>query len=79
VRITCPPLFWNFQSLQQLRLVRHSLYKVNRIGDKQHHCPTPLPVFLLLVSTWCIFLFTFWTMHNLLFCSLSAPIDSTYL
>ena len=31
-------------------LIRYSLYKLNRIGDKQHPCLTPLPIFTLLDS-----------------------------
>jgi hypothetical protein len=31
-------------------VVRHSLYKLNKIGDKQHPCRTPLPICTLLVS-----------------------------
>ena len=47
-------------------LVRHSLYKLNRIGDKQHPCLTPLPICTLLVSPRSSRILTFWSMYNLL-------------
>ena len=47
-------------------LVRHSLYKLNRIGDKQHPCRTPLPICTLLVSPWSSRSLTFCSMYNLL-------------
>jgi len=47
-------------------LVRHSLYKLNRIGDKQHPCLTPLPVFTLLVSSRFSQTLTHWAMYKLL-------------
>jgi hypothetical protein len=31
-------------------LIKHSVHNLNKIGDKQLHCLTPLPVFTLLVS-----------------------------
>jgi len=46
-------------------LVRHSLYKLNRIGDKQHPCLTPLPIFTLLVAPRFSRTLTFWTMYKL--------------
>ena len=47
--ITCPPML-KCPSPSRASLVRHSLYKMNRIGDKQHPCLTPLPICTLLVS-----------------------------
>jgi hypothetical protein len=47
-------------------LVRHSLYKLNKIGDKQHPCRTPLPICTLLVSPLSSHTLTFWSMYNLL-------------
>jgi len=47
-------------------LVRHSLYKLNRIGDKQHPCRTPLPICTLLVSPRSSRTLTLWSMYNLL-------------
>ena len=46
--------------------VRHSLYKLNRIGDKQHPCLTPLPVWTLLVSPRYSCSLTFCSIYNLL-------------
>jgi hypothetical protein len=47
-------------------LVRHSLYKLNIIGDKQHPCLTPLPICTLLVSPRSSRTLTFCSMYNLL-------------
>jgi len=47
-------------------LVRHSLYKLNRIGYKQHPCLTPLPIFTLLVSPRFSRTLTPWVMYTLL-------------
>ena len=47
-------------------LVRHSLYKLNRIVDKQHPCRTPLPVCTLLVSTRSSRTLSFYSMYSLL-------------
>ena len=60
-----PPIL-KTPNLSRASLVRHSLYKLNRIGDKQHPCRTPLPVCTLLVSPpssrtltfCCIYLYT---------------------
>jgi len=45
----CPPILKS-PNPSRASLVRHSLYKLNRIGDKQHPCLTHLPIFILLVS-----------------------------
>jgi hypothetical protein len=45
----CPPIVKS-PNPSRAFLVIHSLYRLNRIGDKQHHCLTPLPIFTLLVS-----------------------------
>ena len=47
-------------------LVRHSLYKLNRTGDKQHPCLTRLPICTLLVSPRSSRTLTFCSMYNLL-------------
>jgi len=47
-------------------LVRHLLYKLNRIGDKQHPCLTPLSIFTLLVSHRFSRTLTLWAMYKLL-------------
>ena len=47
-------------------LVRNSLYKLNRTGDKQHPCRTPLPICTLLVSPRSSRNLTFCSMYNLL-------------
>jgi hypothetical protein len=44
----CPPILRS-PNPSRASLVRHSLYKLNKLGDKQHPCLTPLPVFTLLV------------------------------
>jgi hypothetical protein len=38
VRITCPPILKS-PNPSRASLVRYSLYKLNRIGDKQQPCP----------------------------------------
>jgi hypothetical protein len=47
-------------------MVRHSLYKLNTICDKQHTCLTPLPVFTLLFSPRLSRTLTLWAMYKLL-------------
>jgi hypothetical protein len=44
VRRTCPPTLQS-PNPSRVSLVNYSLYKLNRIGDKQHSCLTPLPIF----------------------------------
>jgi len=53
-------------------LVRYSLYKLNRIGDKQHPCLTPLPIFTLLISPQFSRTLTLWAMYKLLINLLSC-------
>ena len=55
-------------------LVRHSLYKLNRIGDKQHSCRTPLPIYTLLVSHRSSCTLTLSSMYNLLINLLSRQL-----
>ena len=50
-QITCPPISKSPNPSRAL-LVRHSLYKLNKIGNKQHPCLTHLPVFTIPVSPW---------------------------
>ena len=52
-------------------LVRHILYKLERIGDKQHPFLTPLPIFTLLVSPLFSRTLTLWAMYKLLITLLS--------
>jgi len=47
VQIKSPIL--KFPELSRASLIRHLLYKQNRIGGKEHRCLAPLPVFTLLV------------------------------
>ena len=47
-------------------LVRHSLYKLNIIGDKQHPCRTPLQTCTLLVSPRSSRILTLWSMYSFL-------------
>ena len=47
-------------------LVRHSLHKLKRSGDKQHPCRTPFPICTLLVSPRSNRTLTFCSMYNLL-------------
>ena len=49
VWMICPPILKS-PNPSKAFLVRHSLYKLNRIGDKQHPSLTSLPIFTLLVS-----------------------------
>ena len=65
VWIICPPILES-PSPSRASLVRHSLYKLNRIGDKQHPCLTPLPIYTLLVSPRSNRTLTLWSMYNLL-------------
>jgi len=65
VWIICPPKLKS-PSPSKASLVRHSLYKLNRIGDKQHPCLTPLPICTLLVSPQCSHTLTLWSTYNLL-------------
>ena len=59
-------LFWSLQYQSRAWLVRHSLYKLKRIGDKQHSCLTPHPIYTLLASPRFIHTLTRWAMHKLL-------------
>ena len=65
VWMICPPILKS-PNPSRASLVRYSLYKVNRIGNKHHPCLTPLPVFTLLVSPLPSFCLTLWSMYNLL-------------
>ena len=67
-QILIPQYFFVFMNicLNISILVRHSLYKLNRIGDKQHPCLTPLPVCTLLVSPRSSRILTLWSMYSLL-------------
>ena len=49
VRIICPPMLKS-PSPFIASLVRHSLYKLERTGDRQHPCRSSLPIWTLLVS-----------------------------
>ena len=64
VWITCPVS----KSLKASKasLIRFSLYKSNRMGDKQHPYPTYRPFFTRLASPWCGFILTLWFMHSFL-------------
>ena len=67
-RITCPPILKppKLSKPSRASLVRYSLYKLNRIGYKQHPCLIPLPLFTLLVSPWLSFSWTLSSKYNLL-------------
>jgi len=60
------PLMLKSPNPSRAFLVRHSPYKLNRIGDKQHPCLTPLQICTLLVSPWSSRTLTLWSMYNLL-------------
>jgi hypothetical protein len=47
VQFTCPPIL-NSPNISCASLVRHSLYKLNKIGDEHYPCLVPLTVFTLL-------------------------------
>jgi hypothetical protein len=49
VLMNFPPILKS-QNPSRASSVRHSLYKLNTIGDKQHPCLTLLPIFTLLIS-----------------------------
>ena len=57
VQITVPPILKS-PSPSKGSLVRYSLYKLNRINDKEHSCITPLPLipslFTLSVALWSV-------------------------
>ena len=65
VWMICPPILKS-PNLSKASLVRYSLYKLNRIGDKQHPCLTPLPISTLLVSPRFSRTLTLWAMYKLL-------------
>ena len=65
VWMICPPILKS-PNPSRASLVRHSLYKLNRIGDKQHPCLTPLPIFTLLVPPHFSCILTLWALYNLL-------------
>ena len=65
VWIICPPMLKS-PSPSTAALVRHSLYQLNRTGNKLHSCRTPLPIRTLLVSPWSSHTLTFCSMYNLL-------------
>ena len=71
VWIICPPMLES-PSPSRAFFVRHSLYKLNRIGDKLHPCITPLPICTLFVSPRSSHTLTFWSMYNLLINLLSC-------
>jgi len=61
----CPPIL-KPPNFSRAPLVRHSLYKFYRTGDKQHPCLTPLPIFTLLFSPRFRLLITHWAMYKFL-------------
>ena len=65
VWMICPPILKS-PNPSRASLVRHLLYKLKRIGDKQHPCLTPLPIFTLLVSPWFSSTLTLWATYKLL-------------
>ena len=65
VWMICPPILES-PNPSRTSLVKHLLYKLNRIGDKQHSCLTPLPIFTLLVSPRFSRTLTLWAMYKLL-------------
>ena len=44
------PAYFEVSKPSRASLVRHSLYNLNRIGNRQHTCLTRFPIFILLVS-----------------------------
>ena len=70
VWMICPPILKN-PNPSKASLVRYSLYKLNRIGDNQHPCLTPLPIFTLLVSSRFSRTLTHWALYKLLISLLS--------
>jgi hypothetical protein len=64
VWMICPPIL-KTPNPSKDSLVSYSLYKLNRIGDKQHPCLIPLPVFTLLVSLRFSRTFTLWAIYKL--------------
>ena len=72
VWMICPPILRS-PNPSKASLVRYSLYKLNRIGDKQHPCLIPLPIFTLLVSPRFSSTLTLWAMYELLFNLISRP------
>jgi hypothetical protein len=59
-------LFLSLQSPSRASFVSHSFYNLKRIGDKQHPCLTPLPVFTLLISPRFSRTLTTWARYKLL-------------
>lgn len=71
VWMICPPILKS-PNPSRASLVRHLLYKLNRIGDEQYPCLTPLPVFTLLVCPRFSHTLTLWAMYKLLISLLSC-------
>jgi len=67
----CPPVLKS-PNPSTASLLRHSLYKLNRISDKQHPCLTPLPIFTLCVPPRFSHTLTLWAMYKLLINLLSC-------
>ena len=63
VWMICPPILKS-PNPSRASLVRHSLWKLNRIDDQHHSCLTPLPVFILLVSPWFSRTLTLWAVYK---------------
>ena len=63
VWMICPPILKS-PNTSRASLVRHALYTLNRIGDKQHPCLTPLLVFTLLISRLFSRTLTRWVMYK---------------
>ena len=70
LRITIPCILKS-QQLSWASLLRYSLYKLNTIGNKQHPCLTPIPVFTFIGSLLSCFSLTLWSMYS--FCQ-SVPV-----
>jgi len=65
VHITCPSILKS-PKFSRASLFRYSLYKLNKIGGKQHPFLTPISILCLLFSPWSSLNLIHWTMYSLL-------------
>ena len=59
-------------------LVRQWMHLLNRLGDKQHPCLTPLPILSIHVLLWSSYTWTLWSTYSLLNCLLLHQLISLF-
>jgi hypothetical protein len=78
VLIICPPTLKSLRS-SRASWVTYSLFKLNRSGDIQHPCLTPLPILTLLITPWSSRTLTLWSIYNLLINLLSRLCQFSFI